>query len=342
MEFRRFQTYYFVAIMILSLIMTLLVFRPYLAILAFGAVLAVVSRPLYKLLYKFLKSETASAFLTVIVVSLVALIPTIYFFAALAVEFRGLVGDVSGFFDADTLEKFFKRTLPESMQSNIPQVVSEAANVLRSFASRLSGSLVSLFSNVFDLVIGFLLALIMLYYLLKDGTKIKKSALAISPLNDEHDEEVLDKVTSTVRAVMYGILVVGLIKGIIAGVCYWIFSVPAPLFWGMMTGLASFLPVVGSALVTVPIIIYLVISGHTVSAVVFGIIALTAIGAMDNLLQPKLVGDQVKIHPLLILLAMLGGFSFYGFSGFVLGPLTLAVTLALLEIYRKEFKGKAE
>jgi predicted PurR-regulated permease PerM len=114
------------------------------------------------------------------------------------------------------------------------------------------------------------------------------------------------------------------------------------MFWGTMTGLASFLPIFGSALITVPMVIYLFMTGHIGAAIGLGVVGLAIIGTIDNLLQPILVESVTRIHPLLILLSILGGFQFYGFTGFILGPLTLAVTMALLDIYKREFKNYAE
>ncbi len=313
-------------------------FRSYLTLLAFGGVLAIVSRPLFKYLFRYLKSDTAAAFLTVVVVSMTIILPTIYFFAALSAELVGLFGNVKGYFDLATLEQLLRRMLPPNMQDQIPAVINEALGLLRTVAGKLSSNLIALFSNLFGVLISFIIILIMVYYLLKDGTKIKNELLMLSPLGDEYDELVFQKVVVAVRAVMNGVLVVGLIKGILAGMAFWVFGVPAPLFWGTMTGMASFLPIFGSGLITIPIVAYLLFTGHLGAAIALTAVSITIIGTIDNLLQPKLVESKTKIHPLLILLSILGGFQFYGFSGFILGPLTLAVTMALIDIYKKEFK----
>ncbi|MBU1915759.1 AI-2E family transporter, partial [Patescibacteria group bacterium] len=136
--------------------------------------------------------------------------------------------------------------------------------------------------------------------------------------------------------------IMGIIKGILAGFFFWLFGLPAPLFWGVMTGIASFVPIFGISLTTIPAAIYLFLTGNIIGGAALLIISVTIIGTIDNFLQPKLVESKTKIHPLLILLAILGGLQFYGFSGFILGPLTLAVTMALFSIYEKEFRRYLE
>lgn len=342
MGYKKFQVYFFVAVLTGSGILTLVVFRPYLSLLAFGGVFAVVSRPLYLYILKKLKSETAAAFLTIVIIASLVILPSVFFFAALTAELGSLYSNISGYFDNTSFSQMLLRVVPSQFQGQIPSMMDEGTRLVRGFADLLSRNLFDFFSNLLGMVFGFLVVLFSTYYLLKDGTKVKKEFLTLSPLGDEHDEEVFQRVIVTVRAVMTGILIVGLIKGVLSGIFYWIFGVPAPLFWGTMTGFASFIPIMGSALVTVPAIVYLLLIGKIGPAIGLSIVAFGIIGTIDNFLQPKLVESKTNIHPLLILLSILGGLQFYGFAGFILGPLTLAVTMSLVDIYKKEFRGYLE
>lgn len=342
MGYKKFQTYFFAAILAVSAILTLVVFRSYLVFLAFGGVLAIVVLPLYRYLYKLLRFDVAAAFLSVILVALTLLLPTAYFLASLTNELGGVIADVRSFFDLETLTNFLTRVLPPSMQLNVPAMTDEVLNVLRNVVGTLSNHLVGFFSNIMDVVVGFIVILISMYYILKDGPKIKREILQLSPLGDDQDDAIYQRIITAIRAVMGGVLVLGLVKGILAGLSFWIFGVPAPLFWGSMTGIASFLPVIGSGLVTVPMVLYLLALGKMWSAFGLALVSFAVIGTVDNFLQPKIVGDKTKIHPLLILLSVLGGIDFYGFAGFILGPLTLAVTMALIDIYKKDFKGNLD
>ncbi len=342
MSQRRFQIFFFMAALAVSLILTLLVFRPYLTLLAFGGVLAIITHPLYRYLRKVFRSEISAAFLSVLFIAVAVLFPLVFFLGALTGELIGVFGDIRAWFDTASLTSMLSSALPESLHSQIPNVMDQVLGFAGTAASALSSNIISIFSNAFSVLFGFLVVLISVYYLLKDGHKVKKRLLAMSPLADEYDELVFYKLSIAVRAVMGGVLIMGIIKGILAGFFFWIFGVPAPLFWGLLTGIASFIPVVGSALITVPAVIYLFLTGHLLAA--FGLLAVSVaiIGTVDNFLQPKLVESKTKIHPLLILLSILGGLEFFGFAGFILGPLTLSVTLALFDIYEKEFKNFIE
>jgi predicted PurR-regulated permease PerM len=341
MSYRRFQIYFFITVLTVSTILTLAVFQPYFTLLAFGGVLAVLANPLQKRLVAATGSDMVSALASVFVIAFVVLVPVSYFLASLSLELISVAGGIRDVLGTTSVAQFLERVLPVAFHDQIPVVMNESVALARSLMETLSAGLFNLFSNVFGMFFSFIVVLISTYYLLKDGKRIKRELLALSPLGDEHDEAVFRRIFTAVEAVMGGMFVVGIIKGVASGIVYWIFGVPAPVFWGLMTGLASLLPLVGSSLISVPATLYLFLMGNIPGGIALGILAVL-IGAIDNLLQPKLVESRTDIHPLLILLSILGGLQFYGFAGFVLGPLTLSVTIALIDIYKKEFRASIE
>lgn len=338
MSYRKFQTYFFVGLLLASALLTLAVFRSYLVLLAFGGVFAIASRPLYKRFHKWFDSDTASAFLTVIVAATVVVLPMVLFAAGLTVEISNLLGGLKTHLSPDVFANALERYLPPQLRDQVPALMEEGSVFLRNLAQSISANLLALFSNALLVIFNFLIILISAYYLLKDGAAVKRQLLAISPLGDDHDDQVFRRVVTAVRAVITGTLIVGLVKGVVSALLFWVLGVPSPLFWGAMTGFASFIPMVGSSLITVPATIYLLAVGSYTQAVILGILSVAVIGTVDNFLQTFLVGSKTNIHPLLVLLSILGGLQFYGFAGFILGPLTLAVTMALLEIYEKDFR----
>lgn len=339
MSNRKLQVYFFITVMAASLFLSAAVFQSYLTLLAFGGVLAIVSRPIYRYFLGKLKSESFAAIVTVLCTALVVVLPAAYFMTALTTELIGMVSDFKSYFDANTFSGVLERWLPLSLHEQIPTVIEGTRQVLNSIAGQLSTSLIGFFSDLFQVMFSFIIVLIAAYYLLKDGSKIKKELLNVSPLGDEYDELVLQRIIVAVSAVMNGVLIIGFIKGVLTSIFFWAFGIPAPLFWGTMTGFASLLPILGSSIVTLPAVLYLFAVGRIGAAIGLAIIAIFLISTIDNFLQPKLVESKTNIHPLLILLSILGGLQFYGFAGFILGPLTLAVTMALFDVFKKEFKN---
>ena len=140
----------------------------------------------------------------------------------------------------------------------------------------------------------------------------------------------------------YGQFVIAIIKGIIGSVTFLVLGLPASVFWGAMIALTNFIPGIGTALVTVPFTIYLFAIGHFWRGMILAVVAMLVIGLVDNFLTPQVMKSRIRIHPMLILLAMLGGISLFGAMGLFFGPIALSITMALIDIYKKEFRTSVE
>jgi predicted PurR-regulated permease PerM len=342
MAYRRFQTYFFIAVLTASLILTLWMFGPYLQLLAFGGVLAVICQPVYRRLSKLFRSEAVAAGLSVVGIGAVVLVPLVAFVLTLYFEAVDVLAGVGAELSQGLSRGLLNKYLPDALVPSLMTFLSDSQAVVKAVAGYLSDNLPGLFSNVMQAALGFFIVLFSTYYLLKDGARLRNAVIALSPLGKEDDQAVINRVMTTVKAVVNGVVIVGIIKAALAAVFFWIFGVPQPFFWGAIAGVASVIPMVGTSLVTVPAAIFLFLTGHVPAAIGLALVSVGIIGTIDNVLTPKLVESKAKIHPLLVLLSVFGGLRFFGFAGFILGPLVMAVTLALIDIYKKEFRETVE
>ena len=168
---------------------------------------------------------------------------------------------------------------------------------------------------------------------MKDGKQFGKYLVELSPLDDKDDFFIISRLKSAVKATVKGNLTISLIQGILTGIGFFIFGVPSPVLWGGIAAITALIPGIGTALVLVPGIAYLFISGNTYSGIGLSIWGLTAVGLIDNLLGPKLVGQGMKLHPLAVFVSVIGGMAFFGPLGFIFGPLALSICIALVDIY---------
>jgi predicted PurR-regulated permease PerM len=335
MNFRTLQTVFFLVLLVGSAIVTGLMFGRYLIPLAFGGILAVVAQPLYVRLRRLLRSEVAAALLVIIAMCLMIIIPLTVFVVFLYNEASMIVQSVGSQLGNGNMGELVTRHVPEAYRAYTKDFIVDTQSVVQSVAAYISRNLPGLFANVFEATLDFVMVMFSAYYLLKDGPKLRKAVIELSPLGSADDESVISKLLKAVSAVVNGVVVIAVLKAVLTSFFFWLFGVPQPVFWGAVGAFAAFLPVVGIGVVTAPAIVYLFLDGHVWNAVWLTVVSVGIIGTVDNFLQPLLVESQIKIHPLLVLLSVMGGLSFYGFSGFILGPLTLAVTLALLDIYRR-------
>lgn len=212
------------------------------------------------------------------------------------------------------------------------QTLSQAASVLVSFVNGLiQGTVAGLTTAVFDLV----LFLMILFFLLRDGSHLGRELRAISPLSSAQESQLVEHLAQTVRGMLLSMVVVPVAQGIIAFLGFLIFGVPSPLFWGFMVSMAALIPLVGSPLGWLPACAYLFATGAAtwqwLGLLVFGV---GVISTSDNVIKPIVLRDAARIHPLLGFFAILGGLLSFGPLGVLVGPVILSLLLSAVRIYR--------
>lgn len=347
MTYRRLQIYYFLAIFTLSLVLTFFVFRPYLGLMVFAGVLAVLMHPVHrKLMGYFRNNATLSALSTVFLTLVVIILPIMFIVGTLVTEAVQLFNAVRQQVDFGNLSESLARILgPEQARAiadEATRAVRDVATYVQPFVAGLTSNIIAVFSNTFAFVLGFFIMLMGMYYLLKDGGTFKRHLLDLSPLTDEDDTTIFDRIIDAIKAVAYGQFVVSILKGIVGGVTFLALGLPAPVFWGTMIAMTNLIPAVGTALVTVPFIVYLFATGALVRGIILSAVSVLVIGLVDNFLTPQVMKSRIRIHPMLILLSILGGLSLFGAMGIFFGPIALSVTMAMVDIYRKEFRKSVE
>lgn len=187
-------------------------------------------------------------------------------------------------------------------------------------------------------VLNILIVLYTLFFFLIEGDRLLFYVLYYLPLNDDDETRLLRRFTSVTRATLKGTAVIGVLQGALAGAALYVAGIPSALFWAVAMMLLSVVPGVGTALVWVPAVIYLLVGGYYLAAVGVAVFCGLVVGTIDNVLRPKLVGNDTQLHELMIFFSTLGGLVMFGFMGFVIGPIIAALFVTLWELYGDEFK----
>ncbi len=218
----------------------------------------------------------------------------------------------------------------------------EALSRLGDLAGLISGwtvnALQSITFGTFNVLLSVMIVLYTLFFFLIDGDRLLFYMLYYLPLNDEDETKLLQRFTSVTRATLKGTAVIGFLQGALAGLALYFAGIPSSLFWAVAMMVLSVVPGVGTALIWIPAVIYLIVGGNLVEAVAVGVFCVVVVGTVDNLLRPKLVGNDTQLHELLIFFSTLGGLLMFGFMGFVIGPIIAALFVTLWELYGHEFK----
>ncbi len=319
-------------------VIVVLMWWPYLTFVAMGAILAILFHPVYKYLLAKMGKESLAAWATIILVLLIVMIP-LYLIGQLAYNELNVIYKEYQSGQLVWNQTEFVKGLPPQFQGWAGDFSSNFGQKLSDFASNAFAGTASLLSNVFNFFLSFFFVFFSFYYLLKDGQRVKDYLGGILPLDPAHGDLLIIKLERAVSGVIKGQFLVALIQGVTAVAGFLLFGVPQPLLWGAFTILAALVPTVGTSLSLIPAVIYLFVTGHIGAGVGMAIWGTLAVGTIDNFVGPKLVGRKMDLHPFLVLFSVLGGLQFFGLLGILLGPVLMAMFMALVEIYRVDLKG---
>jgi predicted PurR-regulated permease PerM len=193
-------------------------------------------------------------------------------------------------------------------------------------------------SGIARFIIDALITFVVVFFLFRDGAQWAYRAGALLPLSREQVARLYRNISDTIIANVYGILSVGVAQGVLLGVVLRLIGMQSALLLGLATGFASIIPVVGSALVWGPVVIYLLLTGSIAKGLFLLVYCVVIVSSVDNILRPWIVGGRVELHPLVLLFFIFGGVEAFGFLGLFLGPVVASVLVALFDILREELK----
>jgi predicted PurR-regulated permease PerM len=219
---------------------------------------------------------------------------------------------------------------------NINQRIAETARDLAAFLGK---GATSILAGLFSAIFIFIFTAITSYYLLREGSDGTHWLVEMVPLPNGQVAQIVRDVRDVTRAMLLSTGLMSLYQAVTAGIGYWIFGVDSPLVWASLTGIASILPAVGTALVWAPVGIVMIAMGHVGKGL--GVLlwsSVVVVVVADYILRPKLVGTRIKMNDLLVFIAIFGGIEAFGILGIVLGPIAVAVLLSLLRIYQRDYR----
>jgi predicted PurR-regulated permease PerM len=319
-----------------------LMLLPFINVLMWAVVLVVVFYPIHRRLVARTNRPSMSAMISCLLVIFVILIPLTLVTLALVREFSGavqglqnltnssldqnsaigrtaakIVGWLGNFIDVNQLRD------PKSIQERLQQVAGSVAQRTLGFVGGALGVVVQIFFIIFTM-----------YYLFRDGGKIVSALPDVLPLERAQSKEIFTRTKDVISASVNGVLVIAAIQGALGAIAFFALKVPSALVWGVVMTFLSLIPMAGAFVVWIPAAIFLAVTGHWVKAAILVAWGAFVIGTVDNFLRPKLVGERTKLHELFIFFSVLGGLNVFGVLGLVLGPVVLAITLALLDVMR--------
>lgn len=306
---------------------------PFLAPLVWAATLAILFAPLHARITARLKYPSLAATVSVLIVAIFILLPTAFIVKKMVDQVASGAAYIQQQVDSGTVQRFMDRNQQIAPIGNWVEEHIGLRSITAATASQLSRFAASFVRGSVAQILSVLLTFYLLFFFLRDRHSVAELVRYASPLGSRDTQRLIDRVTDTVRATVWGTAAVSAVQGALGGLMFWILGLPAPVVWGFTMAILSLVPVLGAFLVWIPAALFLALEGSWTKAIILTIWGGVVIGGIDNLLRPIWVGSRLKLHTVAAFISMLGGILLFGASGFVLGPVIVTVTMGFLEIW---------
>jgi len=312
-----------------------LISAPFISTLALSAIIVTICYPVYQkiLLYTPRQNRTVASLLTTLLVLVIIILPLVTMSLLVTKEVLSLYQSSSS--GEELRLQGVYDLVDAQVQRLIPGFHLDLQKQLESVSGWLVSNLGTIFAGTVSTIFMLVLSILGSFYFFKDGEELMKLLIKASPLPDDQDEVIYRRMATAVRAVATGTLLLAIIQGTVATVGFLIFGVPHPFLWGTLASMGALMPGVGTGIATIPASIYLLVVGNTVQGVGMLLWGVLAVGLIDNLVGPYLIGKRNNMHPFVILIAVLGGINLFGPVGFIVGPVIVTLFFVLLEIYNQ-------
>lgn len=316
--------------------------QPFVNVLLWATVLTVVFYPLHRRIRLGVRQPEAAAALSTLLVIVLILIPVTFVTIAIVRELR----DVAQMLQANVQQaggptipglSFVLDRLDGYVDIDAATAQAFLAERMEIWGAALAGSTLVVVGGALGAVVQTGLVVFTMFYMFRDGDRIRAAVYNILPLERVQVLDIMARTKEVIAATIYGVLVIAAIQGMLGTFIFWVLGLPSPLLWGVVMFVLCMIPMAGAFLVWIPAALYLTLTGNYVQAGILVGWGVLVIGSIDNVLSPRLVGHRARLHELLIFFGVLGGLQVFGILGVVLGPVVVAVTLAMIEMVRQVF-----
>jgi predicted PurR-regulated permease PerM len=333
---RKFSNILFVILLGGVTLLSILLLKPFFFPLFWAAILA----SLFSLFYQKIEGKfhrpNLSATVTILVILILIILPAMLVASLLLAESVQLY-DALNATESTLQAKIAKITNEIKGHPYFRAVLSvdeafwttKFAEIAKSIANYILTTLQTMTQNTLILLVQFAVMAYTLFFFIRDGERLLKTAIDYLPLGQEREKILYERFTSTARATLKTILIIGGLQGLLGAGLFFFLGIDGALTWGVIMTVMSIVPGVGSTIVWAPAALIMLFTGHYWEGATILAFGALVISMVDNLLRPVLLGKDIQMHPLLIFLSTLGGIMLFGISGFVLGPMIIAFFLTI-------------
>ncbi|MBI4689692.1 MAG: AI-2E family transporter [Nitrospirae bacterium] len=337
----RFYILTSISILFLLGYLTYRILQPFLVALAWAVVFTIVFYPVFRFISRYVKYGAIASLLTTLLILLIIVGP----FFSLSLVLLDEVRDTAAKIDTERVDSIRNIFASSKIVRMIEEVRSflgmETVDIgelvlenLRRLGSKLAANLSLWASSITDIFVDFILMIFAVFFFLKDGPDFLSKIRNYLPFSESHKDRLGSQVKDMIISTVYGGVMVAIIQGILGGIAFLVLGVGSPVLWGTSMAIMSFLPLLGTSVIWGPAAAYLFLTGDYKEGIGLLLFGLLVIGMVDNILKPLIISGRTRMPTLLIFFSVIGGIKLFGFIGFIMGPLVLALFVSVFEIFR--------
>lgn len=316
-----------------------LMLQPFVGVLGWATVLVIVSYPMHKRLVARIGHPSLSAFISSLLVITIAVLPLSLIALAVTRELgeasRNLPAQIAALLDRQSpATGGIVRWLEQYTDLNTLRAPHFIVDRLSNMSGTIVGQSIGFMGGVIGGIVKGFFVVFTMYYLFRDGDHILNALTETLPLKRRQSEAIFERAREVINASVYGVVSIAMLQGTLGGLAFWVLGLPSPILWAVVMTFICMIPVAGSFIIWLPASIYLAMTGHWTKAGLLFLWGILVISTIDNFVRPKLIRGRTKLHELLVFFSVIGGLRLFGVLGIVLGPVVLAITLALLDMFR--------
>ena len=342
---------FFLGTVLVLALASIIISMPFISSVIGGAVLAFVFTPLYRWVKTKTKYESIAAIITVIAIFFIVALPSFFILSNLTNETQELYlvvkHELAGgkIIEGHCLEDSIICSGINKVNSLLrePEIKNYLINLFNNTVTFLTQQISEVILSIPKLALDLFVLLFTTYYLLIGGKDLFRRLTVLIPLSPRHQDQVVQQFSNTTYALIYGSFIVSLVQGTLGAFGFWIFGLTGFVWWGIIMAFLALIPFIGTATIWMPASIWLMLSGYTqgesemiIRGTGLFLYGLLIISTADNILKPFIISERARVHPLIVLIGVVGGLAMFGLIGLVVGPLVLSLFQTLFEIYERE------
>lgn len=320
------------------LFLVLLVYRSFLAAIFTSAIFYILFQTPFEYLTKKLNGRASLSAAIISTLSLpLILFPLSYLIFNLVQEIILAVENFSAWAEAEKINEIYQ-SLPWLHQyvapSDVTLVKTSIIPLLQDYGLTMLDQSRLFLIDLLGVASSLILAAIILFFLLRNGPHLAEMAYRNLPLNNQLKKQMGHRMLAVFNAVVKGNLLIAIAQGVVIGALFFFFDLPTPILYGTAGIFLGLIPIAGTNVLWAPAALYMYWQGNPAMAILFSAIAFSAYLFLENIAKPMLLDKQLDLHPMVLLLALLGGLTEFGLKGLILGPFIVTIFISLWQMIK--------